>query len=404
MTKQLIQQQPIVCIGFPRWEGSNYLSSTVQLMSELSKYCPVLYVDYPFTYKDMWAAKKTQDKSIPLAELSGEAAALQLRSLKNGGSVHLLRLPPFVPSNFINSKHLYDLVLAWNARRAAKAIKGALKQLGWSQPTVINAFNPALGNALASKLNARQLIYYCYDEISAAPWIAKHGARHEQAFLQKADTTIVSSTALYESKKALSNNCRLIKNGVDLNLFKATGLRPKDLPDTKIIGYIGSVDDRLDYDLLTSIAIQYPQHSLVFLGRIMNEARIQSLAKLPNVHFLGSRPIHELGNYLQAFDVGLIPFVKNKLTAAIYPLKINEYLALGLAVVCTDFADLSDFQSVCHIAQEPSDFIKKIKLSLQQYSEEEVAKRHAFAQRNTWAKRAQDFLHIIQQTSATNYA
>lgn len=388
---------PLVCLGIPRWEGSNYLSSTVQLMAELARQERVLYVDYPYTYKDMWAASKQQDSGVPLAELRGQAASLQVRQLPHGGEVQLLRLPPFVPTNFLKLPFLHDQMLRWNARRAKRSIVRALQQLKWENPIVINAFNPALGNMLAGQLQESALVYYCYDEISAAPWMARHGARHEQAFLSTADLTIVSSQGLYEAKSKDAKKCSLVKNGVDLELFKAKGLRPTDLPKQPIIGYVGSVDDRLDYDLLKAIAITYPDWALVFVGRIVDEAAAEKIATLPNVHLLGARPAAQLGNYLDAFHLGLIPFVKNDLTAGIYPLKINEYLALGLPVVSTDFADLSDFAAHTAIAKNTSDFIRLLGKKLKKESTmEEIAARKSFAAQNSWTGRAAEIRQLLR--------
>lgn len=396
ISKETSLSSPIVCVGFPRWEGTSYLSSTVQLMSELAQTERVLYVDYPYTYKDVWYAKRNKDSGIPLDELQAKAPTLQQRNLPNGKHIHLLRLPPFVPANFFKSPFIYDQVLTWNARRAQKAIQLAMDTLAWSSPIIINAFNPALGNALAGKLDESQLIYYCYDEIGAAPWIARHGARHEDLFLQKVDKTIVSSAGLYASKSKHTKSCAIVKNGVDLDVFQSNGSRPKDLPEGTIIGYIGSVDSRLDYSLLTAIAKAYPECHLVFLGRIMDKNSASQLAQLPNVHLLGQRPVDQLGNYLQAFDVGLIPFVKNDLTAGIYPLKINEYLALGIPVVSTHFADLTDFENICEIAESIDDFIQKINIELNKNHPMDISNRKDFAHQNTWRKRADQFLKLLR--------
>ena len=40
------------------------------------------------------------------------------------------------------------------------------------------------------------------------------------------------------------------------------------------------------------------------------------------------------------FDVGLIPFKKNSLTASVDPIKYYEYRALGLPVVSTAFGEM----------------------------------------------------------------
>ena len=115
----------VVCMGIPRWEGSNYLSSTVQLMTELARQQRVMYVDYPYTYKDMWAAFRQTDMGVPLAELSACVAMQMAWNIVNirivpillvakasslGGSTCLLRrrrplaVPPAQPSRHADSR------------------------------------------------------------------------------------------------------------------------------------------------------------------------------------------------------------------------------------------------------------------------------------------------------------
>lgn len=394
---------PVICVGFPRWEGGDYLTSTVQLMSELARHERVLYIDYPFTYKDLWSARNKPESGIPVKALRGEESSLQTRELRPNGQVHLLRLPPFLPANFIASEWLYDLVLRLNASRALRAIRRAIAELGWEdeRPIVINAFNPALGNALAGKLNESFLAYYCYDEISAAPWIARHGARHEQYFLRTADCTVVSSRGLWRNKAPFAKDVALVQNGVDLSIFQSSGHRPTDLPEGPIIGYIGSVDERLDLELLQAVAAAFPNTPLVLLGRVVAEEYAAALRKFSNVHVLGTRPRHQLGDYVAAFSVGLIPFVKNELTAGIYPLKINEYFALQVPVVSTHFADLSDFDAYIRIGENTADFVRALKRTLAGDLAAEPAACQAFAQQNTWEGRAaklrQLFMTSLQQ-------
>ena len=302
-----------------------------------------------------------------------------------------------MPVNFLDSPTVFDRLNEWNASRAARAILSALKKLGWEQPSVINAFNPALGNMLAGALNESLLVYYCYDEISAAPWIARHGTSHERSFLKRADLTIVSSAGLYGAKFGLATNCALVKNGVDLTLFKSTGTRPDDLPRQPIMGYLGTVDDRLDFELLEALARAYPTCALVFVGRVLATEKAALLGKLPNVYLLGSRPVSMLGDYLAAFELGLIPFVKNILTAGIYPLKINEYLALALPVVATDFADLKDFAAYTSVGKTTPEFVAAVGEMLAAGKEAGSRARREFAQQNSWTGRALEMRDLLHQ-------
>lgn len=390
----MLKGEKIVCVGFPKWEG-DYMKSTVQLITELARQNEVIYVDYPFTLKDLISGIKPSGK-VPVPNILGIRPRLATKMLANGASMHLLRLPPFIPANWLGSDGFYDRLLHWNARRALPCIRKAIRSLGPARPVVINAFNPALGNALAGRLDEKLLVYYCYDEISAAGWIGKHGARHEAEFMQRADLTVVSSAPLLAAKEMAAKRCGLVKNGVSLDLFKQAGRQPgvMDMPAAgsgAVIGYLGSVDERLDYNLLEYLATAMPQHQFAFVGRIISKTGIGRLERLPNVTFLGPRPPSRLASYVSAFQVGIIPFVKNPLTAGIYPLKANEYLAMGKAVVSTGFSDLSDLEGAVHTAETYEGFRLAIEEALDSDTEGMQSARRAIAQANSWEKRAEQF-------------
>jgi hypothetical protein len=78
----------------------------------------------------------------------------------------------------------------------------------------------------------------------------------------------------------------------------------------------------------------------------------------------------------------------NTLTASIYPLKINEYLAAGKAVVSTSFSeDIRSFAPVIHLASTHDDFIHKIELALSENNPSLTQKRIEIANTNTWEAR-----------------
>lgn len=365
------------------------MKSTVLLMSELAKSNQVLYVDYPYTWKDVVMGGKAGTQ-VPVAPILGITPRLTSRQVTPDAEVHVLTLPPFLPANWLAGAASYDRLLALNARLALGSIKAAMKQLGFEKPIHINAFNPALGNALAGKLDEQLLVYYCYDEISAANWISRHGSRHEQAFLSKVDLTIVSSAQLLQDKGPYTKRCKLVKNGVSLSLFQNQSRKAIEKQGVRI-GYLGSVDERLDFDLLYDLATQHPEYQFQFVGRVVEKTQVARLAALENCEFLGSQAVKDLAGFVAGFQVGLIPFKCNKLTAGIYPLKINEYLAMGVPVITTPFTDLNEFAAVAYQADTAQAFSEVIPHVLAEDTADKVAKRKAFATSNSWQDRALDF-------------
>ncbi len=404
----MLKNESIVCIGFPKWEGE-YMKSTVQLMSELARTNRILYIDYTFTLTDLLKGLR-KPQSTPTAAILGLKPRLSQETLDNGASIHLLRLPPILPSNWINQPHLYEWVMHFNAQLVLPSIRRAMQALGFERPVVINAFHPTLGYWLRERLDEKLLVYYCYDEISAAPWINKHGPRLEAAFARQADAVITSSTQLQRTKKQLNPRCYVVKNGANYQLFASNQLPDVDFQKPAscqaTVGYLGSVDLRLDYDLLEAVIRILSDYYFVFAGRITDQQGAARLRKLPNVALLGPRPVPELPALLEQFDLGVIPFVKNELTANIYPLKVNEYLSRGRPVVATGFADLREFDGHIAIADEAPAFAEAIRRSIAEDNAETARLRRALARSNSWEARASEMgclLHALTDRTHPAY-
>src|SRR5690606_17805391 len=83
--------------------------------------------------------------------------------------------------------------------------------------------------------------------------------------------------------------------------------------------------------------------------------------------FAGPKPITELPRYLHYMDCTIIPFKCNELTKSIYPLKVNEYLAAGKAVVSTNFSeDIAEFKNIVYLAASHEEFINNIDKAIEE--------------------------------------
>ncbi|EMR04641.1 glycosyltransferase family protein [Cesiribacter andamanensis] len=224
-----MQQKDIVCVALPTWEG-DYMKTIVQIMSLLARRHRVLYVDYTFTWKDMLMGALGK-RATPWQRMLGLQPRLRTIQTRFGSQVHVLTPPPVLPANWIAAPGLYQTVMEQEGGKLRKSILQAMDQLGFKNPIVINAFNPFFGVPMAGKLNESLLAYYCYDEISAAQWCGRHGARQEEELLKRADAVITSSQALQESKSLHNAQTYLVKNGVDYSLFHQ-GFRPEPRKET----------------------------------------------------------------------------------------------------------------------------------------------------------------------------
>jgi glycosyltransferase involved in cell wall biosynthesis len=60
--------------------------------------------------------------------------------------------------------------------------------------------------------------------------------------------------------------------------------------------------------------------------------------------------------YVSAFDCCILPFALSRLTMAVDPIKLREYLAAGRPVVSTPLPAVAKYADVVSLAEDPSQF------------------------------------------------
>ncbi len=154
-----------------------------------------------------------------------------------------------------------------------------------------------------------------------------------------ADVVTVSSDDLAERHRGERADLIVVPNGVEPDRFADPLPAPDDLPDGSgpVIGYHGAIAPWFDFALYAETAQLLPEYRFVLVGPVDPRAapQAEALASLPNVTFLGERPSDEIPRYVQRFDVGTVPFVVDRMTRGVSPLKMYEYLAAGKPCVAT---------------------------------------------------------------------
>ncbi|BDC99347.1 hypothetical protein [Persicobacter psychrovividus] len=390
------EQEVIVCIGFPTWED-NYTKSTVELMKVISKHIPVVYVNYPFTFKDVFSGMKGQHR-IPWKAILGWAPSTQ-----QDGKVTVLYPPAFLPNQFLSKGFLFNWSSQWNAKRLIGRLTKHLAAKQLKPLAIVNAFNPFVGAYYPDGFREKYpQIYYCYDEINQTQWSGKHGGYLETLFLTQTQGHIFSSAPLQKSKSTPGKPSFLVKNGVDFSLFNQANIPISKRGEQDRALYIGAMDDRLDYPLLNYLAAQLPKWQFDFFGPVKSDAFHQLVQQHQNINYKGNFPAAEIPVQITKHHIGLIPFVRNAFTKNIYPLKINEYLAAGLNVVTTPFGDLSDFESTVYFGNSHESFLSSLRQARKQLNDEQVLKNASFASHNSWSSRGEAFLKAVAEITQNN--
>lgn len=164
------------------------------------------------------------------------------------------------------------------------------------------------------------------------------------------------------------------------------------------LGYVGTLEDRVDWPLLDQLAGAFPAASLVLVGRRGRgrawpaEAR-RCLAR-PNVHAIGWRPQRDLAALVAAFDVCLIPYrTDHPFNRVCCPTKIMDYMGSGRPIVSTDLPECRLHGTRFDVAGSPEEFLAAVGRILAAGADDGRAElRHAFAVENSCARTVERLL------------
>ncbi len=378
----------IVVVSVTPWEGS-YLKSTVELSKELSARNTVWFVDYQYTWKDLMSGITGRNKNIPWKRMLGLQSRIKKISLQGKGHVLIYTPKPIFPSFWTGSFRLFSFINRINQYLVLKPLKKKLKKTGVVPDVMISALNPFMGLGIKRFFPDIQHVYYCFDEIRAAHWLRIFGGTAEKQLLPTVDGAVFTSDHLEKTKGAPVAKTTVVKNGVHYDAF-ARHKRKAGQNEIPKAGYVGSIDDRFHIDLMEQVIQRMPEVNFHLVGRVVDQTVPERLNKYSNVFFSPPVSADKVPSIMGSMDVGIIPYVRNDFTVAVYPLKVNEYLSVGLPVIMTSFADLPDFKDVADIADDPSAFTEAIKRNLENDKEENICRRMQFASANSWSNRAAD--------------
>ncbi|MEN3940962.1 glycosyltransferase [Prosthecobacter sp. SYSU 5D2] len=131
-----------------------------------------------------------------------------------------------------------------------------------------------------------------------------------------------------------------------------------------LVGVVGGINDRLDFDLIASCADLAETGSLVLVGSVDKAFKSEGLTRLlshPKCVFAGQQPHDKIPVWMQALDVALIPYRDTLLNRACSPMRLYDHLAAGKPVVATDCCDqVSSFHEMIHIKGQKDSFVQQV--------------------------------------------
>ena len=359
----LPDQAELVCFSHLRWDF--VFQRPQHLLTRFAKKINVYFIEEPIFGQ------------------SGEKPGLGVSKREDNLTV----ITPMLPSG-----HTHHEVVEWQRSLITEflAQKNIKDFIAWYYTPMALYFT--------DQLSPKVTVYDCMDELSMFAGAPPDLKEKERELFEKADLVFTGGYSLYEAKQKSHRNVFPFPSSIDKAHFaKARNTMADPLDQAPIpkprMGFFGVIDERMDVNLLRSVAEQRPDWQFILLGPVV-KINPATLPKLPNVHFLGMKTYNELPSYISNWDVAILPFAMNDSTRFISPTKTPEYLSAGKPVVSTPVKDVIRFygeNGLVHIAGDSQNFIKSVEAALlQQYDEKWLEKvdrllaNHSWD--NTWAK------------------
>ncbi len=229
-------------------------------------------------------------------------------------------------------------------------------RVGARSDVLICEFHPfhaaGLEALIASRLLRKKLVLDVHDIASEenGRLVGRIYLWYERFIASRADGIIATSPEQGKRFAAMGISCPIeaVENGVDTGKrFLLPGAKGKlglGLEGRKVVGLMGSLTPQHGAGFLIrampEILKSEPSAILLLIGGGRDREMLQSLASSLNIGdrvvFTGLVPYEKVNEYLSACDVLAAPFPKGREYTTNLPLKLPEYLSMGIPVVVTD--------------------------------------------------------------------
>ncbi|MCK9204097.1 MAG: glycosyltransferase [Bacteroidales bacterium] len=381
-----MENRDFIVFGLQPWDIT--IGSTCKYTAiEISKKNRVLFVNPPLIRSSIIKYKNSSHVQKRLKILKG----LEPDLIQVSPTLWVLYPKTVMESiNWIPNHSLFSFFNRINESRFSLKIMEAAKNLGFHDYVLLDDNSMIIGFYLKELLKPRLFIYLLRDAVTLVPYHKKHGTLLEPLIIKKSDLTVTNSNFFCNFALQYNPRSYMIGQGCDLSRYQdPDGKLP--IPDEiqsiphPVIGYTGALTTiRLNIEVLVYIAQNKPDWNLVLVGPEDDQFKQSELHQLKNVHFLGCKNPEGLPGYIKGFDVALNPQIINQITNVNYPLKIDEYLAMGKPVVASKTTFMDYFKDITYLAANKEEFVPCIEIAMKENSPSLEMKRKTIAKEHSW--------------------
>jgi glycosyltransferase involved in cell wall biosynthesis len=272
-------------------------------------------------------------------------------------------------------------------RAAETYLRRQLARLGVDERPAVLCSN-IYASGLLSRLPSKLVFYDFNDSPFQFAGIPRWARGYWKRTLERVDVLfVVSEHYRRQLSRETSKPLVLLPNGVESDHFEAARDVPPELSSLPrpLIGYVGLLSHFLDFETLEAVRRARRGGTLLLIGpgSPATDAAVRALASRDGVAVLGPRPYDRVPAYMQALDVGIIPFRANDPhVRGINPNKVYQYLASGRPVVTTPVLDLEPVSPHLQFAVDAESTVAAVHRALD--GPDDPAARRALARPHDW--------------------
>ena len=358
--------QPLIYLSLTSWSAFDQRPHHFVRWYHEKTGGPVLWVNsYPTRLPNLGDFNRLR----PAARLN---SGNQLPPWLNVISIRALPIEPLKPISFVN-------IILW------KKVLREIKNVTENEDAILCITKPSLfALQLLKTCRFSKVIYDVMDDYAAFyAGLSKHSMQSvEQRLLLYRPDVITSCTNLIDTYKGCGCNVQKVLNAVPETIRKYKNNNDKRAK--KIIGYVGGIGNWFDWEWVVELARVRPRDTIRLIGPVFCAYQ----GRLPdNIEILGACSHESAMQRMAEFNLGIIPFRINEVTAAVDPIKYYEYIAQEVPVLATPFGEMSmSHKGEAGVFLAKINSIKSVVDTALEYSFP-THYRDEFIQANSWSSR-----------------
>jgi len=243
-----------------------------------------------------------------------------------------------------------------------------------------------------SNLNSK-IVYDYYDdhEFNYDGSIKPDKVRKNKILVSEADLTVCLSKFTTERLSNYGDNVIYLKNSSSLKSYYQNEAKNVDeyysfKKDKKLIGYLGTVRNWIDFSYIEEVLKNIEDANLVLVGPVLKnvEKEVDKLRKYKNFFTVGFVHPDQIYDHIKKFDAGIIPFKVNNFTKSVFPNKFFEYAVCNVPVVSTNLPELEEYRDDIGYAATPKEFSDFCRNALNGNFKDKIIRNRKNAEENTW--------------------